>query len=372
VHIGLVTLWSNRGQAVVMRQLRSILDAAGHETSVLARPTRDTFDMPAVLESSGEWSQPAVTRASGFRPSCEELVAWAYRHRCEVVLFFMYKHWAGVDALRRRGIRTVGTFMWERFSQADAERAGEAYDEVFALTESSAGHFAALGLPSTRVRYGVHPDLMRARSATPRSTRAPREEIRLLYQASVEAPRSYGELGVFARKPLRAVVEAFAATTCDRLRLLVKTQTRYAETDDLDAMDRRVRFVTQDVPRAEYDALVEGSDALVAVTRWEGLGVPLYEAAATGLPVLANDLPPLNEVVEHDVNGLLCANSRVLPVEGTFAIHEPDPTAMTRMFDACADAELLRRLAAGMRETRDRLSWEHTTRDVEDLVSRLR
>jgi glycosyltransferase involved in cell wall biosynthesis len=371
VRIGLVTLWSNRGQAVVMRQLRSILDAAGHETQVLARPTRDTFDMPAALESTGEWRQPGVTRASGFRPSCEELVAWAFRHRCDLVLFFMYKHWAGVDALRRRGIRTAGTFMWERFSHDDAGGAGEAYDEVFALTDACAAHFAALGLPSTRVRYGVHPDLLRA-DDPPRSTRAPRDEIRLLYQASVEAPRRYGELGVFARKPLRAVVEAFAASSSDRLRLTVKAQTRYAETDDLAGVDERVRFVTHDVPRAEYDALVQGSDALVAVTRWEGLGVPLYEAAAAGLPVLANDLPPVNEVVEHGLNGLLSANAGVLPVEGTFAIHEPDPTAMTQMFEACADPDLLAELRVGMHETCDRLSWESTTRDVLDLVSRVR
>lgn len=355
-----------------MRQLRSILDAAGHETHVLARPTRDTFDMPAALESTGEWNQPGVTRASDFRPSCEELVAWAYRHRCELVLFFMYKHWAGVDAVRRRGIRTVGTFMWERFSRDDAEGAGEAYDEVFALTDASAAHFATLGLPSTRVRYGVHPDLLRAPDDSRHSTRGARGEIRLLYQASVEAPRSYGELGVLARKPLRAVVEAFAATTSDRLRLTVKAQTRYAETDELAQVDERVLFVTHDVPRSEYDALVDGSDALVAVTRWEGLGVPLYEAAAARLPVLANDLPPVNEVVEHGVNGLLCANADVLPVQGTFAIHEPDPAAMTQMFDACSDPDLLGRLRTGMGATLDRLSWERTTRDVLDLVRRAR
>ena len=36
-------------------------------------------------------------------------------------------------------------------------------------------------------------------------------------------------------------------------------------------------------------------DVLVSLSHWEGLGLPLYEAQACGLPVVAPDHPPMNE-----------------------------------------------------------------------------
>jgi hypothetical protein len=45
---------------------------------------------------------------------------------------------------------------------------------------------------------------------------------------------------------------------------------------------------------------------------------------------------------------------------------------MTEIFDACADTALLGRLRGGMHAALERLSWESTTRDVLDLVSRAR
>ena len=41
MRIGICSWWFNRGQAVVARHLRSTLDELGHETFVLARPTRE-------------------------------------------------------------------------------------------------------------------------------------------------------------------------------------------------------------------------------------------------------------------------------------------------------------------------------------------
>lgn len=36
-------------------------------------------------------------------------------------------------------------------------------------------------------------------------------------------------------------------------------------------------------------------DVLVSLSHWEGLGLPLYEAQACGMPVMAPDKPPMNE-----------------------------------------------------------------------------
>ena len=39
--VGIVTKWFNRGQAFVSRYVRDALEERGHETFILARPTKD-------------------------------------------------------------------------------------------------------------------------------------------------------------------------------------------------------------------------------------------------------------------------------------------------------------------------------------------
>jgi len=63
MRIGLVTKWFNRGQAFVSRYIRDALDARGHETFVLARPTRDKGPMAAHVDRTGVWDQFGVTEA---------------------------------------------------------------------------------------------------------------------------------------------------------------------------------------------------------------------------------------------------------------------------------------------------------------------
>src|SRR5204863_8852262 len=50
MRIGIVAHWFNRGQGVVARHLRSALDELGHDTFVLARPTRATNRRPAFVD----------------------------------------------------------------------------------------------------------------------------------------------------------------------------------------------------------------------------------------------------------------------------------------------------------------------------------
>ena len=66
MRIGIVAYWFNRGQAVVARQIRSALDELGHETFVLARPTRKTNIRPDWIDREGVWAQEGVTAASDY------------------------------------------------------------------------------------------------------------------------------------------------------------------------------------------------------------------------------------------------------------------------------------------------------------------
>jgi glycosyltransferase involved in cell wall biosynthesis len=60
--------------------------------------------------------------------------------------------------------------------------------------------------------------------------------------------------------------------------------------------------------------LYNSADVSVLPTRYEGFGLPLLEAMAAGCPVVASNIPVVDEVVRHEYNGLLADpnNPRIL------------------------------------------------------------
>jgi len=57
--------------------------------------------------------------------------------------------------------------------------------------------------------------------------------------------------------------------------------------------------------------LLSRAQALIHLGYPEGFGIVLVEALATGVPVLAYDVPPLNEVVKHGITGLLIERNNI-------------------------------------------------------------
>jgi glycosyltransferase involved in cell wall biosynthesis len=57
--------------------------------------------------------------------------------------------------------------------------------------------------------------------------------------------------------------------------------------------------------RSDIERFLESADVFVLPSRWEGLPVALLEAMGAGLPVVATRVEGVEEVVEHDGQGLL-------------------------------------------------------------------
>jgi glycosyltransferase involved in cell wall biosynthesis len=51
------------------------------------------------------------------------------------------------------------------------------------------------------------------------------------------------------------------------------------------------------------------SDVFAFPTGWEGFGIVVIEAMAIGLPVIASDIYPLNEIIKDGFNGRLVDSS---------------------------------------------------------------
>jgi 1,2-diacylglycerol 3-alpha-glucosyltransferase len=381
MRIGIVAYWFNRGQAVVARQIRSALTDLGHETFVLARPTRKTNIKPDWIDRQGVWAQEGVTAASDYAIPLEEYMAWAEDVRPDVVMFDQNYQFPEITELRRSGVRTVGRFVWEHFSDEHVEVARDAFDAIYSLTGAEHRRYAEMGIEPTRVRWGCFPDLVEVADRVEAERRDPDWVSPLGLPGGNEDTVVYLFPGGFMskRKPLAETIEAFRAAQGGQLRMILKAQVdRQAKRVALLARgnrrfgmrDHRIELVTADLPTEDYLRMFAAADVCLAPSRWEGLGLHLYEATALGVPILTNDNAPMNEVVTDGVNGLLVPGvpDGNAPRSG-IAAFRPDVPALTAAIERIAEPGLRAELAAGARRRREELSWETTVSDLSALLS---
>ncbi len=384
MRIGIVAYWFNRGQAVVARQIRATLDELGHETFVLARPTRKTNIKPGWVDTEGVWAQEGVTAASDYAIPGDEYMAWAEAVGPDVVLFDQNYQFDEIARLRRSGVRTIGRFVWEHFAAEHVEPAGEAFDRIYSLTACEQDRYREMGIETPRVRWGCFPELVKlAKDLEANDSHAGKNPSS--GRSGREAEHSAGVAFLFPggfmskRKPLAETIAAFRATSDPRLRLRLKAQVE-RQAKKVDRMirggsrfgrrDPRIETITADLPTDDYLRLFAAADVCLAPSRWEGLGLHLFEATALGLPILTNDNPPMNEVVIDGMNGLLVpgVTDGTAPRSGIPA-YTPHVEALTAAITALADDELRAHLTAGARRRREELTWEKTSDDLQALVA---
>jgi 1,2-diacylglycerol 3-alpha-glucosyltransferase len=354
MRIGICAYWFNRGQGVVARQIRSALDGLGHQTFVLARPTRAKNIRPSFVDHTGVWDQPGVTDASAYRIPAEEMVAWGREHDLDVALFDQNYGFDAIAALRDAGVATVGRFVWEQFSDDDVEPAKRAFEVVYSMTTCERERYATMGIESPRVRWGIHPELLSY-------AREPDDgPLTYFYPAGF----------LSRRKPVAEVLKAFRRLDDANARLVIKGQVE-RELDTLEGgakRDPRVEVILDDLPADEHLRLFAAADVCVAPSRWEGLGLHLYESMGLGLPVITNDAPPMNEVIRDGENGLLIASRRRGRANSGIPAYA---TSVRRLGDAlreAGDPGRLGELRAGVDRARQRLAWENTVADYSELV----
>ena len=110
----------------------------------------------------------------------------------------------------------------------------------------------------------------------------------------------------------------------------------------------RVRFLGR-VPDADLPALYSGALALVYPSRWEGFGLQLVEAMATGCPVLASSAASLPEVLGN----------------GGELFSPDDPDELAALFMKLQTDEAWRQtMAEKSRKRGSEFSWEQTAQET--------
>ncbi len=356
MRIGICAYWFNRGQGVVARQVRSILDQLGHETFVLARPTRESNIRSAFVDRTDVWDQPRITEASSYEIPVQEYLDWGRANDLDVALFDQNYGFEGIAALRRSGVTTVGRFVWEQFAESDVPAATDALDVIYSLTLCEQDRYAGFGIESPRVQWGIHPELL----AYDPGERPAGDVVRLFYPAGF----------LSKRKPLRPLLKAFSAVRDPDLRLTVKAQVERQATrlHRAAAEDPRIEVILEDLPTDEHLRRFAAADVCIAPSRWEGLGLHLYEATAFGMPVITNDNPPMNEVVKDGVNGILVKARPNGQAKSGIPSVDPSVRQMKRAIGRMRDPELRAQLRDGALAERERLDWRHTVAGYARLI----
>ena len=344
MRVGVVSKWFNRGQPVVGRQLRSALDELGHETFVLARPKKERGPRPGALDRDDVWDQPRVTESAAYEITADEYVRWVDDNGIEAVFCDQNYQFTELAELRRRGVRTIGRFVWEHFTAEHVDGAREAFDVVYSLTNAERARYLEMGLETPYVPWGCHPELIAAGESVQRD--AEPDTVSYVFPG--------GFLG--HRKPLEPVLEAFESTDDRRLRLVVKAQVERKQVraaEDAAKRDERIELRLGDQPMAEHLRELASFDVCLAPARWEGLGLPLYEAIAFGQPAITNDSPPMNEPIHDGVNGLLVTSHENGTAKSGIAAVDPDVADLRRAIEELADDSRRAELAAGAVRVRD-------------------
>jgi hypothetical protein len=360
LRVGIVSKWIASGQAVVARQIRSALDELGHETFVLARPGSGPRAQKAAAAAAGAvdavWDQPGITEASDHDVPLPEYEDWVRANSIEAVLCDENYQFDQINHLREQGVRTIGRFVWEYFGEEYVHGAKTAFDTIYSLTMCERDRYAELGIESPYVQWGLHPELLESVGGE----RDP-SVVRFYFPGSF--------LG--RRKPIRKVVKAFGRASGDHLRLVISAQVPNKDDflHEAAAKDPRIELALEDDPEDVHRARFASCDVCLAPSRWEGLGLPLYEATAFGLPIVTNDKPPMSEMVLDGRSGILVPSVENGTARSGITAWDPEPAALTAAIERLGDRTELERMRAGVTELREQRAWRHTVTGLGELLA---
>ncbi len=280
--IGIVTFWSERGAAYVSRQYQQVL-ALQHEVAIYARGW-------TYAKGDSEWDGPAVTWGKDSVLPVNSAIhqkdfhQWLEREKIEAVLFNEQHWWPPVKWCTDLGILT-GAYI-DYYTEATIPLFAN-YDFLICNTKR---HFSAFDWhpQAFYVPWGTDVNLFK-----PHSTERIDADRVVFFQSCGFSParkgtdfvlRAFAELKDKKSSLLRLHSQVDINEKLPELKNLIETLTK----------EGRLEIIKKTVPAP---GLYHLGDVNLAPSRLEGIGLPMAEALACGLPLITVDNAPMNEFV---------------------------------------------------------------------------
>jgi glycosyltransferase involved in cell wall biosynthesis len=274
-------MWYERGVSYVAKQLAEGLEHTGRfRTYVLARWESERF------QNRGSIYHPRVVNG-GDDPSPKKTVAWAKQNGLDAVIFVEVhpKDWKRVDALQREGVTVIG------YEHLDVLRLGEfdRYERLDGLLSSTFYGWREFKArfpdkPCLIVPWGIQPKLARQHLA-------PFQMAPTSGNGFVRFVHVAGWGGIGNRKNTDLVLRAFHETELQHARLRLYSQAPIEQYGD-----ECVKIVRRDQRIELHQGTVDNifrayahADVLLSPSKREGLGLPILEALACGIPTVISN-----------------------------------------------------------------------------------
>ncbi len=354
--VGIVTAYTTRkGLCTLARSIESVLEP---KASVFpARKIRrldEAFEREKADEIEEELRHPLVAPAGTPFPD------WLARH--EIVVFIERLHPRIFRTCRESGIRTVLVALLDYLPEEEpVRREGmRDLDRVVVHSEEGARRLREDGVPRvTAVPPGLDWPCLPARPLSDRTL--------FYFNIGVGGPHN--------RRNAPMVLETFNGLLAGHpeahlvVKMLPQARKQYP---DFGQLHPSIEVIEGRRSRAEMLALQQAADVSLFPSRFEGLGYPLLESLHSGVPVVATDGPPMNEIIREGENGLLI-RARPAATHGLQTVWDLDPGHFRSQVERLLGEEgrpLLSRLkegaARGNRERQEafRAGWERVISEL--------
>jgi len=371
MNIGIVTAWLECGAGYVSRSYMNVLKKHGHNVRIYVRGWCGKYDPdcdPII------WDMPEVTWGIRYRP-----IGRVSRFDMQYVNMLHFEKWLrqndieviitnedhGFD-IAKRGKRLgyiVGTYV-DYYTKHTIQQF-KIYDFLLCNTKR---HYSVFQNYDNcyYIPWGTDIDTFKPKPCLKRETND--NTVVFFHNAGVG--------GMNLRKGTDLVVKSFLNVTGNAKLIIhsIVPISRYGnEIIDMIKRDKRIQFIEKIVTAP---GLYHLGDVFVYPSRLEGIGLCIPEALACGLPVITTDNAPMNEFVEHGVNGsLVRVNKTIVRPDGYYWPEKiVDLDCLTRAMQVYVDDRSLLYLQKkrARESAKNKLDWMKNASDLSDKLSNLK
>ena len=284
--IGFVSTWFERGAAYVTKQYAELLKKHNHEISIYARGESYAIGNP-------KWDTPNVTWGKKLYDTTldiNDVSKWIEKNGIECIFFNEQRDMVSVLKIREKYPHVkLGTYI-DYYTQGTVEDF-DYYDFLICNTKR---HYSVFSKHKQcfYVPWGTDIELFKP---------IPNDKDRLTF---------FHSAGMSTRKGTDVLIRAFIkGKVYEKADLVVHTQIPISELTEYKEAELADYNITVIQKTVTAPGLYYLGDVYVYPTTLDGLGLTMYEALACGLPVIATDCAPMNEVVNDGVGRLIKVDS---------------------------------------------------------------
>ncbi len=275
MNIGIVTTWFERGAAYVSKNYMELLEKGGNCVYIFARGGEN---IPTTL--TNKWMGNNVTRSTRYTDSQIEKVKfkkWIRKNKIEAILFNEQQDFRVLLWLKK-DFPSIKTAAYVDYYTERTIHWFELYDFLICNTNR---HMQAMASHPQKfyIKWGTNIDLYKPQNLK-------HKELTFFHS-----------VGMSLRKGTDILIDAFIdGEVYKHAKLIIHTQIPIEKNccytkHELKKYNVKIIEKTVSAPGLYYMG-----DIYVYPTRLDGLGLTMYEALASGLPLITSDFPPMNEV----------------------------------------------------------------------------